>query len=308
MLKLYEDRRIGGVLRLYLSEKRDDSMLVPPEVRECVAFLCCRTQNRVFPAGTGFFMSMPAQDESITFVYIITARHVIEGIARKSLDNKVLLRLNRRAGDTNLIETDVPDWRFHPIDSSADVAALAYAPDTAVYKYRALPKSMLVTRELIEEHSIGPGDEVFFPGLFVNHVGHLRNLPLVRIGNIAAMPEERVNTADGPIDAYLVEARSIGGLSGSPVLVHLLLGRGGSIDLGQARFYLLGLMHGHFDSPLTEADEPIERENQTERVNMGIAIVVPSEKIAEVLDHPHFILGRQMTEEARRQNQQPTPD
>ncbi len=308
MLRLYEDRRIGGWLRLHLTEKRDDLMLVPPVVRECVAFLYYKVEDRIFPAGTGFFMSVPAEDKSITFIYMVTARHVIEGIAKRSSDQKVLLRLNRHSGEVGLIGTNVRDWRFHQTDSSADVAALAYAPDESTYKYRALPSSMLITKELIEKHGIGPGDEVFFPGLFVNHVGRERNLPLVRIGNIAAMPEERVSTADGPIDAYLVEARSIGGLSGSPTLVHLLLGRGGSITLGSPQFYLLGLMRGHFDSPLTEADEIQEDENQAERVNMGIAIVVPSEKIIELLEHPDFILGRQMTEETRKQSRQATDD
>jgi hypothetical protein len=49
-------------------------------------------------------------------------------------------------------------------------------------------------------------------GLFSEHQGAERNIPIVRVGNIAAMPEEPVLTTSwGAIDAYLIEARSIGG-------------------------------------------------------------------------------------------------
>jgi hypothetical protein len=55
-------------------------------------------------------------------------------------------------------------------------------------------------------------------GLFKSHYGEQRNIPIIRIGNIAALPEEPVQTHYcGPTDAYLVEVRSIAGLSGSPV-------------------------------------------------------------------------------------------
>jgi len=41
-------------------------------------------------------------------------------------------------------------------------------------------------------------------------------------GNIAAMPEELIEVRDfGMMQAYLVESRSLGGISGSPVFVHV---------------------------------------------------------------------------------------
>ena len=81
---------------------------------------------------------------------------------------------------------------------------------------------MVATDKVINDNAIGVGDEVFLTGLFANHIGQQRNLPIIRVGNIALMPEEPVQHPSlGPIDAYLIEARSIGGLSGSPVFVHL---------------------------------------------------------------------------------------
>jgi hypothetical protein len=70
----------------------------------------------------------------------------------------------------------------------------------------------------MEAEQIGIGNEVAFAGLFVNHHGKKRNEPIVRFGNICGIPSEPVSTKAGDIEAYLVESRSVGGLSGSPVL------------------------------------------------------------------------------------------
>ena len=61
--------------------------------------------------------------------------------------------------------------------------------------------------------------------------------------NIAMIPDEPVTTSLGDIKAYLVEARSIGGLSGSPAFVRETGAE------GTGSFYLLGLMHGHWGVP-----------------------------------------------------------
>jgi len=91
------------------------------------------------------------------------------------------------------------------------------------------------------------------------------------------------------MEAYLVEARSLGGLSGSPVFVNLGFVRNVSGEVkfasgGSGIFYLLGLMHGHWDRlvPVTLASDEI----QVESVNMGITIVAPAKKILEVINQP----------------------
>ena len=54
--------------------------------------------------------------------------------------------------------------------------------------------------------------------------GRDRNFPIVRTGHIAMMPDEKIPKVkigdwEGNADAYLIESRSIGGWSGSPVFV-----------------------------------------------------------------------------------------
>jgi hypothetical protein len=326
-----------------MSAENDSLMQIPDEIRKSVAFLCFRTNEGISLAGTVFFVVVGSQGVGHSFGYAVTAKHVIVNIQRNSVDGKVLIRMNMLSGPSRFIEVHSADWKFHPDDPSVDVAVLPFGmpPDTA--DFRAIPIEMAATDEVIQSDEIGVGDEVFLTGLFdigltqlnkisqaenhtvpvqnypqlrksyVNHHGRERNLPIIRNGNIALMPEEPVQTRDlGPIDAYLVEARSIGGLSGSPVFVHF--GAARFIDgrlrtsLGGPKFYWLGLMHGHFHAPLPGQDSSIEDLFSQEYVNMGIAIVIPVHKILEVINQESLVRARQQKNDELQKGTLPIPD
>lgn len=303
------DERLGNTPQYYLGEKGDKLMLVPDEVRKCVVFICYKDIDGLHLAGTGFFVGVPSSIPERTYVYLVTAKHVIKGIKQKSTDNKVYLRINQKNKPTILVSSDLGLWKHHPSESNIDVAILSWAPDENIFDYLFLPISMAATPEVITREEIGCGDEVFLTGLFNSHYGQQRNVPIVRIGNIACMPEEPVQTKDmGLIEAYLVEARSIGGLSGSPVFVHLSGVRKGSLKLGQEPIYWLGLMHGHFDLEKLETDR-LESDILMEiKVNIGIAVVVPVSKILEVLNQDEFVKVRDKQNEVFRLQKAATPD
>ena len=130
-------------------------------------------------------------------------------------------------------------------------------------------------------------------GLFAHLGGSTRNLPIVRLGNIAMMPDEPVPTKTGMMEAYLIEARSIGGLSGSPAFVR-------KIVQGRGKLYLLGLMHGHWDIPPENKNDFADMDSFGS-VNMGIAIVVPAKKILEVLNQPELVELRRKENEKGKQ-------
>ena len=134
-----------------------------------------------------------------------------------------------------------------------------------------------------------PGDDVFLTGLFANHLGRDRNLPIVRCGNLAAMPEEPVATEVGPMEAFLIEARSIGGLSGSPCFVSLgqyrLIGRELQPQ-NQLATFLLGMVHGHWDAK--GGDIVPTSVDEQETINKGIAIVIPAHHILETIRQESF--------------------
>jgi hypothetical protein len=95
------------------------------------------------------------------------------------------------------------------------------------------------------------------------------------------------------MEAYLAESRSIGGLSGSPVFVRNTVKSPVQGPKGVSNIYalgdghLLGLMHGHWDLPVSFSSL-----EQAEAVNMGVSIVVPAKKILEVLHHPELVAMR----------------
>jgi hypothetical protein len=268
-------------------------MRVPDEVRECVGFVGCDAGSGRRLAGTFFLVSMKLSENHVV-VYAVTAAHVIDGVAAATADGKVHLRVNADPAGTQWVATDLTEWKRHPSDPwTVDVAVLEFHRPSDPPAVRFVPIDGAATSEIIASRDIGVGDEVFLPGLFVNHFGRDRNIPVVRTGTIAAMPTEPTQTQRGAFLAYLVEARSIGGLSGSPVFVHLpRLG----LDISGDRrgdLYLLGLMHGHWDIdlPATDASHPDGLE--VEVVNMGIGIVVPVSRIRETLDDADLAASRE---------------
>lgn len=275
-------------------------MQIPDEIRKCVAFICYKTTNETKLAGTAFFFAVPIEGTESSFIYLITAKHIIDAIKTKSADKRVYLRMNLKGAGAQLIGTPIDEWVFHPQESNVDVATLNWAPSEEKFDYVALPIKYALTEDIIKKENIGVGDDVFLVGLFANHFGSKRNLPIVRVGNIASMPEEKVRTDYGDIDAYLVEARSIGGLSGSPVFVYIGEMRTiGKITQfrkqGLPFLYWLGLMHGHFDLSKLEIDNLIEDSLTNLQINMGIAIVVPTWKILEVINQEVFMKAREKT-------------
>jgi hypothetical protein len=307
------DYRLGGIPQYKLVEEDDSLMQIPDEIRKCVVFVCCKTREGMQLGGTAFFVSVPLETTDLQVVYIITAKHVIDGISKKSIDQKVYLRVNSKQGQAKYVETSITDWLFHPQEQNVDVAILNWAPPQDVFDYRIIPQNMAATEDVIQKEEIGVGDDVFLTGLFANHFGSQRNIPIVRIGNIASMPEEKVHTNNlGDIDAYLVEARSIGGLSGSPVFAYLGAMRriGTTTQMGRKGplFYWLGLMHGHFDLSKLEMDNLVEDSLTNLQINIGIAIVVPVWKILEVINQEIFMKTREEVLKEERSRTAPTAD
>lgn len=266
-------------------------MVVPDDVRKCVAFLGLRMADGTFRlAGSLFFLGKIKEGEAVaSSMYAVTARHVIDNI-RKTGVAESLLRVNRKDGKAQWLKAPLNEWYVHPTDPTIDVAILTMGlPEPLDHLF--LPYSLCATEQHMRDNEVGLGDEVFVTGLFRHHHGTRRNIPIVRVGNLACMTEEKIATDQfGEMDAFLIEARSIGGLSGSPVFLSLGSSRviKGTTILGSSgpRFLLLGLVHGHYDVRKAEIDrlgDDGTDADQNDHVNTGIAIVVPFNKIDAVV-------------------------
>lgn len=261
-------------------------MPVAAELKKCVVFLGFKMADGGMRfAGSAFFLG----DRNSKLTYLVTAKHVIDGIRSIGLE-EVYVRVNGKNGESVWSSTRAESWIFHPDDRSVDVAMMPVGP-TGDHDHLVVDTSMCLNQEVERANEVDVGDDVWIVGLFKHHHGKSKNIPIVRKGSLAARAEEKVMTKGfGEIDAHLIEVRSIGGLSGSPVFLSLGVARllGGTVKFAQnsQQHYLLGLIHGHYDVAASQVDDAFEHAPNSlsdEKINTGIAIVVPVEKILEVI-------------------------
>ena len=311
-LALYRDFRLGGMERLFVGgEPRDYRVRIPDDLLQCVCFVAVNEATpdgeRMKYAGTAFFVSVPsAVAPDSGFIYLVTARHCVR---RAENAGGLFVRLNTKAGGSELVRV-TGGWQY-PDDLASDVAVLGWAPP-GPFAYKHVPRSMLAGHATIPETGIGVGDEVVVVGLFTRRHGLARNLPIVRTGIIAAMPEEpfRDKYTGLNFPAYIAEVRSIGGLSGSPVFAVLgparLDPKTTQIRLSLS-FHLLGLIRGHWDHKLDDPEIAFSSDEQS-AVNMGMALVTPAQDIIEVLDAEYFTSQRAARDAERLKDQAVTDD
>jgi hypothetical protein len=276
------------------------SLLVAEHIKDVPVFIGQMNERHDFvPHGTVFVVWMKAYDRVLA--YFVTAKHVLDDIP----GDFVWLRANdKNKASVTYIKLPKEPWQFHP-DHVQDGARRNYI-DVAVYPATFARNQIevvyisgdeIVTPETIKEYAIGIGDEVGIIGLFYSHIGTERNVTVLRTGNIAAMVGERVPTERGMMEAYLIESRSIGGVSGSPVFLNMAARPTSiltaldvmpfwemrSLKKSDKSYLLLGLVHGYYN--ITDQHEWVFKTNQQiGDVNTGITIVVPATKIVEAIN------------------------
>ncbi len=273
-------------------------MKLPETLLKSVAFLGSTTTDEAGSAdhrmeGTGFFVALPARHGLNAHVYFVTALHVIETL--KALPEPFWIRVNTKSGSS--VAVPVEAWIVPEVAQGEHI-------DLAVIPIQLLPDwdvvavdfAMLLTEDMIRVNSVGLGDEVSIVGVFSTLPGSKRNTPMVRTGNVALFPEDKLHiTGKGRCEVYLIEARSLGGLSGSPVFVAET--RTVDIQGGFAKvtgpLHLLGMATLHWEiDPAKRNNVLIEPLEEGKGINIGIAIVVPARRIADLLMEPELVAGR----------------
>lgn len=143
---------------------------------ECVIYLYPTTENARqgrSAGGTGFLVAVDSQHAGKVYVYAVTNSHVIREAASP------VIRLNTTAGGTEVLSFTANQWVHHP---DGDDLAVAMLPGLGSegFKVKYVPEKMLITKDDLVKHNIGPGDDVFMVGRFITHEGRQRNLPSVR--------------------------------------------------------------------------------------------------------------------------------
>lgn len=277
-------------------------MRVADRIPSSVVFIGAYNCGIFTPLGTGFFVLKV--EDGFQFQHIVTARHVIENLEVED----IYIRGNLKGNGIEVYVTKKSEWVFHPEKSNnryIDVAILpSHAPpDKFDILHMSIEKEM-VTPEIIVDEAIGIGDDIFTVGLFTNHYGQARNIPVVRSGIISAMPSEPMYTEYGYMNGYLVETHSLGGISGSPVFVQMAPLRVINAEVRQSMkltHYFLGLVSGHWtvenpEDAIAETMEPV----LTGRINTGISIVVPAQDILDTINQAALMDTRRKIAQAQK--------
>jgi hypothetical protein len=287
-------------------------MQIPADIRKCVVFLLSLEGGELIPRGTAFLVSVPSKiDPRFTSMYLVTARHVINRIAYADEGGKIRVRYNTKNGGVEVTAVDPKVWVGHPdVAEDVDIVIAPINPNFQIVDLISIPVSLFMDRDTMSDNSYGLGDDVFLTGLFSRRVGVARNIPIIRIGSIAALRDETIATDQGHLDAYVLEVRSSGGLSGSPVFAYIGPLRHGSqgVSLGSSsKYYLLGVVSGHWnhDSDIAPADD--RQLDESETLNTGIAFAAPADKILEILEHPDLQALREQADDQIRSNASQPP-
>jgi hypothetical protein len=266
-------------------------MRVPDEILKPVVFLFLQergdTSEYRRPIGTGFFVSVRSKTGLCVYVYLVTAKHCVLG-AKEHGD--LYVRINMRNESARFVKIEA-DWIF-PEDPSSDIAVLPFHFPAHLHDqldFRSIAESMLCTAEKMKEHEIGIGDEIVISGLFTRLAAKPRNIPIVRFGNIAALPDETLTDSKTGLNyrAFLAEVRSIGGISGSPVFAYLgpeRVSPSKGMRPDKRYLMLIGIVRGHWEHKEPGIGTKTSAfSDELDKVNWGIAAITPVSDLLAII-------------------------
>lgn len=323
---VYCDTRLGSIRRWYSHKPEDADLPLPFEITNCLGFLVTKKkENKKWVEryeGTAFFVSVPSETDGQYF-YLVTARHVVKDVNDKDRAT-FYLRLNMvdyKRGDIKLTgewvcskskDVDVAVMSIEPPDKNHFIwDAIPYDLPTensdrriAYYSHKGR-SNMFADQKAIEAYKIGVGDDVRVVGLFSEQAGKERNLPVARSGIIAAMPDEplemEIERVKRKFNAYLIEVRSIGGLSGSPVfvlneIIHYDFEIHRSLPTSDYRYFLLGMIRGSWIYRKQYSLGSVT-EKDVDEINLGMAYITPIEDVLDVLYGEELMAQRKKDDE-----------
>jgi hypothetical protein len=270
------------------------------QVLDCVVYLYRsfhEAHEGINVGGSGFSLAIPCEKlpTPAAHIYAVTNKHVIEA-------GGICVRLNTREGHKIVMEAQKADWMPSEKD---DLAVVPLAPLPANVAMNAIHVDSLLSRATMERHKIGVGDDVVMLGRFINREGLQQNAPTARFGHISQMPGdpmqiEIAGKMEIQEEAFLCEVRSIGGYSGSPVLLlpNPVYGREGE-PLPTDKGFVLGVDFCHVQNWISAFDDKgQELPHVRVPLNSGMAGVIPAWRLYDLIMSRRPLEQRRMAEEA----------
>jgi hypothetical protein len=269
---------------------------IDPALREHVASLCGTVlgETKPRPMGTCFFVQT-ANSTGQDFHYLVTAKHVVEQI--RNAGGPGYVRMNKgHVGEYNkgVIDFPIPidtGWLYHT-DESVDLAVLPHELSAAMTKQQrgevgesgeVVGRFLhLKLQSLKQARTLGfpwpplECEQVMFIAMTTQFQGVKTNLPTFRMGHLALVTDEPIKGYYGLSQYYVIEAQVYPGNSGAPCLVELV-----DKQTRQGLWFNLGVVV--FSYPSEEELKRV-RDVQNAYYNLGLSLVVPIEKVVEIVD------------------------
>lgn len=264
----------------------DLDMLIPDPFLSCIVFLY-KTEKGArddsdFQA-VGFVVGIPTKtvNPPQTFKYLVTCDHVI-----RDLNGKVVLRINTDKS-YRIVKPSASDWIR---TSKYDLAILPLSL-THSDVFSAIQEDAFASRENVKKYMIGHGDDVFLIGRIQQPKVYqqTQNIPALRFGNIASVPKHE-------IWSYMVELRSVGGHSGSPVFAFCNgLSWPGTRKAENIFLYqFLGMNVGHIEDyadvvrfeQTSQGLKEVKAGSHYAKTNVAISLTIPAYYIGDILNSP----------------------
>jgi hypothetical protein len=258
--------------------------------------------------GTGFFVAVPSVrwGDQYWHVHGISNWHVaVRG-------GSSVVRINRKDGGTDSFDFEPHEWTFRP--GWHDIAISPPLPiDPDQHRVEACDVRALLTEDNLTKDDIGPADDVFMVGRFIDYCGLETNMPAYRFGNVSIV-NAQVKQPTGYLGgSFVVDMHSRSGYSGSPVWLYRTPGSVFNVsgDLSTTWHYvkLLGIHWGQFPEKWELKEErPAPWKAAADIAGLvtdghyveglsGMSCVAPSSAMIELLGHQTLQAMRDQIEE-----------
>ncbi len=257
--------------------------------------------------GTGFLVSVPSTrwPSQVRLVHAVTNWHVARC-------GSPVVRLNTSSGKPAIFDWTSDEWVYKP--GGPDIAVsppLKWDDD-----FKAIPadvSSFLLTAEAEVLDEVGPADDVFMVGRFVDYDGEETNSPAIRFGHISIMDAKILQETGYCGRSIVIDMHSRSGFSGSPVFIYRTLGSyflpaaqpGQFLSGGGHYLKLLGIHWGQFpelweivnpSKPRAEKNAALIKKGAYIKGLSGMTCVIPAEEIYKLIYSPELVAMREKEE------------
>lgn len=269
---------------------------IPKAVLESVVYLyrdrASALAGKSF-GGSGFIVCVPSVTRPDRgYLYVVSNHHVaVKG-------GFSVVRVNTRSGGADVIELDPSDWEF--AEGGGDVAIASLAANLSEHALRFWDVSHFLSRRDSVSGFIGPGDDVFMAGRFIDLNGGQTNAPAVRFGNVSVdpVPLPETNNSNDGVGYYCLDMHSRTGFSGAPVFAFRTPGAdlnnafNRSVNLQSPVLKLLGVHCGQFLEDLQLKGDESSGQAKVVRGFSGMTYALPAWHILELLNSPKLVERR----------------